>query len=207
MCLQKRFGIQEIGVWRSIDNFKLAITVASGFCQGIAENQWDASRRLVDQCSALPMGWPLPVGCLSVCRLSYLALFFPFLAFLGTIGRPRVPCREACLLLPPTQGDTSPWWHLSKVAELWDETTNGGSSGAWHQEGQCSRTTKDNTINQPWRAMGMGSSLAKDGLMHSAVTLFPIWGFFLKYQENKALQEHQAVKSRKPENSKLMLIL
>lgn len=115
MWLRRRFGIQEIGVWLPIDTFKLAITVASGFCQGIAENQWDASRRLENQFSALPMGWPVPVCCLSACHLSYLAFF---VVAPWPIGRPRVPCWEACLWLPPTQGGTYPTWHLPKVAKL-----------------------------------------------------------------------------------------
>lgn len=149
MWLQKRFGIQEVGVWLSIDTLKLAITVVSGFCQGIAENQWDASKRLVNQFSVLPMGWPFHLGCLSACHLSYLAFY---LLFLGTIGRPRVPCWEACLRPPPAQGGPYPRW----PSWLRDQTSNGGSSGMWHQEGQCSRTTEDNTINQPWRAMVMG---------------------------------------------------
>lgn len=185
MWLQRRFGIQEIGVWLSIDTFKLAITVASGFCQGIAENQWDASRRLENQFSALPMGWPIPVCCLSACHLSYLAFF---VVAPWPIGRPRVPCWEACLRLPPTQGGTYPRW----PSWLQDETPNGGSSGPWQQEGQCSRMTEDTTINQPWSAAVMGwQTCQRQGC--AFCFLFPIC-FFLKYQKNKALQKCQAVK-------------
>lgn len=109
-------GIQETGVWLPIDRFKLAITVVSGFCQGIAENQWDASGRLVNQFSALPVRWPFPVGCLSVCHLNYLAFFvvvFPWHHLQATCALPRGTSMAA----------TYPKWHLSRVAKLtleWD---------------------------------------------------------------------------------------
>jgi len=112
--LETRFGMQEMGVWLSIDTFKLAITSVSGFCQGIAENQWDASSRLVNQFSALPMGWPFPAGCLSARHLSYLAFF---LLFLSTI--------VAGYVFPSLRGlstaATYPRWHLPKVAKLASE--------------------------------------------------------------------------------------
>ena len=204
--LRKRFGIQETGVWLSIDTFKLAITVVSGFCQGIAENQWDASRRLVNQFSALPMGWPFPVGCLSACHLSHLAFFL-----LVPWHHRQAKCS---LLRGLSAAATYPRWHLPKVAP-----TQGGQAGFRMRHRMvallASGTRRGNApgrpgtppLTSPGELWLWGGSLAKARVMHSAVTLFPICFFEVPEKQSITKMSSCEKKSQKPENSKLMLIL
>lgn len=197
--LRKRFEIRETGMWLSIDTFKLAITVLSGFCQGTAKNQWDASRRLGNQFSAFPMGCPLPVGCRSVCHLSYLTFFYSF----TQLGGSTFPAQRAhgCHLpavsppqmtrpqLPSTQGSLAGFRMVLR----------GGAHGTWCQEGL--QDTGDSTVNEP-QELEMGWQACQSEGYAFCSDIIPHLFFFLKYQKNKALQKCQAVR-RKVESRKI----